>query len=125
MDESDTKTLQLQLFSRVVWSITVLFVWVLCAHDGASAEHHLVLRQSASLVWEDVFDLPQVLRDVQGLALDAAVGLFIVQIHVISDEEDLADLHQLNGDVEGNGNQDLNRGKMVMPTNRWGGGRQI
>lgn len=98
-------------FLWVVWRITILFVWVLCAHDGASAKHHLVLCQSTSLVWEDVFDLPQVLRDVQGLALDAAVGLFIVQIHVISDEEDLADLHQLNGDVEGDGNQDLNGGK--------------
>lgn len=80
---------------------------VLSAHDGAPAEHHLVLRQSASFVREDVLDLPQVLRDVEGLTLDAAVALFIVQVHVISDEENLADLHHLNGDVEGDGNQDL------------------
>lgn len=89
---------------------------VLGAHDGASAKHHLVLCQSPGLVREDVLDLPQVLRDVQGLALDAAVGLLVVQIHVIRDEEDLADLHQLNGDVEGDGNQDLKGGR--------GGGRR-
>lgn len=87
-------------------------MWVLSAHDGASAEHHLVLRQSASFVREDVLDLPQVLRDVEGLTLDAAVALFVVQVHVISDEEDLADLHHLNGDVEGDGNQDLKGKKM-------------
>lgn len=96
---------------RVVRRITVLLVRVLSAHDGASAKHHLVLRQSASFVREDVFNLPQVLRDVQGLALDTAVGLFVVQIQVISDKEYLADLHQLNGDVEGDGNQDLKGGK--------------
>lgn len=30
--------------------ITILFVWVLCAHDGAPAKHHLVLCESAGLV---------------------------------------------------------------------------
>lgn len=84
-------------------------MWVLSAHDGASAKHHLVLGEGASLVREDVFDLSQVLGDVQGLTLHAAVCLLIVQIGVISDEEDLTDLHQLNGHIEGDGNQDLQR----------------
>lgn len=92
-------------------------MWVLGAHDGASAEHHLVLRQSAGLVREDVLDLAQVLRDVQGLALDAAVGLFVVQIDIVRDEEELADLHQLDGDVERDGNQDLEGGEREVLNN--------
>ncbi len=92
-----------------VWRFTILFVRVLGAHDGASAKHHLVLSEGASLVWEDVFNLSQVLGDVQGLALHAAVRLLIVQIDVIGDEEDLTNLHQLNGHVEGDGDQDLQR----------------
>lgn len=99
---------QLILVNKIaVWRITILLVWVLGAHDGASAKHHLVLSEGASLVWEDVFDLSQVLCDVQGLTLDATVCLLIVQINVIRDEEDLTNLHQLNGHVEGDGNQDL------------------
>lgn len=52
-------------------------------------------------------DLSQVLCDVQGLALDARVRLLIVQINVVGDEEDLTNLHQFNGQVEGDGDQDL------------------
>lgn len=79
-------------------------MWVLGAHDGASAEHHLVLCEGASLVREHVFNLPQVLGDVEGLTLHTAVCLLVVQINVISDEEDLTNLHQLDGYVEGDGN---------------------
>lgn len=86
---------------------TVLFVWVLGSHDGASPKHHLVLSQGACFVWEDVFNLPQVLCDVQSLTLYAAVSLLIVQINIISDEENLANLDQLDGYVERDGNQDL------------------
>lgn len=88
---------------------TVLFVWVLCARDGAPAKHHLVLSEGAGLVREDVFNLAQILCDVQSLTLHTAVCLLIVQINVIGDEEDLADLHQLNGHIEGDRNQDLQR----------------
>lgn len=82
-------------------------MWVLIAHDGTSPKHHLVLSKGASLVGEDVFNLTQVLCDLQGLTLQAAVGLLIIQIDIISDEEDLTNLDQLNGNVEGDGNQDL------------------
>lgn len=87
--------------------ITILLVWVLGAHDGASAKHHLVLSEGARLIWEDVLDLSQVLCDVQGLTLDAAVRLLIIQVNIVHDEKDLTNLHQLNGNVEGDGNQDL------------------
>lgn len=86
-------------------------MWVLGAHDGASTKHHLVLCEGAGLVWEDVFNLPQVLRDVQGLTLHSAVCILVVQINVISDEEDLTNLYQLDGHVEGDGNQDLKWGE--------------
>lgn len=79
----------------------------LCAHDGASAEHHLVLREGARLVGEDVVDLPEVLCDVQSSTLHAAVCLLVIQVSVINDKEDLTNLHQLNGQVEGDGYQDL------------------
>ena len=48
---------------------TVLLVRILCSHNGASAKHHLVFGERACLVGEDVLDLPQVLGDVQRLAL--------------------------------------------------------
>lgn len=80
---------------------------VLRAHDGAPAEHHLVLGESAGLVGEDVLDLPEVLGDVQRLALDASVRLLVVEVDVVGDEEDLTDLHQLDGQVKRDGDQDL------------------
>lgn len=88
---------------------TVLLVRVLRAHDGAPAEHHLVLGESAGLVGEDVLDLPQVLGDVERLALDVRVRLLVVEVRIVGDEEDLADLHQLDGQVERDGDHDLDR----------------
>ena len=41
-------------------------VWVALSSDGAAAEDHLILGESAGLVREDVVDLAQVLVDVQG-----------------------------------------------------------
>lgn len=38
---------------------------VALSSDGAAAKDHLVLRESASLVREDIVDLAQVLVDVQ------------------------------------------------------------
>lgn len=80
---------------------------ILAAHDGATPEHHLVLGQRPRLVREDVLDLAQVLRDVEGSTLNGQIGLFIVQVKVVVQEEDLPELHQLNGHVQGNGNQHL------------------
>lgn len=92
MDEYEKLLQLIFLHTNLSRRFTILFVWVLIAHDGASPKHHLVLSKGASLVWEDVFNLTQVLCDIQGLALHAAVGLLIIQIYVISDEEDLANL---------------------------------
>ncbi len=35
---------------KISQCITIFFVWILSAHDGASAKHHLVLSEGASLV---------------------------------------------------------------------------
>lgn len=73
-------------------------------------------------------DLSQVLCDVQGLALDAGVRLLIVQINVVGDEEDLTNLHQLNGQVQGDGDQNLMGGGQEMETqdrNEPGGERMM
>lgn len=80
---------------------------ILAAHDGAAPEHHLVLGQRPRLVREEVLDLSQVLRDVEGPALNGRIGLFIVQVEVVVQEEDLPKLHQLDGHVQGDGDQHL------------------
>lgn len=82
-------------------------VRVLAAHDRATPEHHFVLGERPCLVREDVLDLAQVLRDVEGSALNGHIGLFVVQVKVIVQEEDLPELHQLNGHVQGDGDQHL------------------
>lgn len=86
---------------------TVFLVRILAAHDGAAPEHHLVLSQRPRLVREEVLDLAQVLRDVEGPALNGRIGLFVVQVEVIVQEEDLAELHQLDGHVQGDRDQHL------------------
>lgn len=77
------------------------------AHDGTTPEHHLVLGQRPRLVREDVLDLAQVLSDVEGSTLNGQMGLFIIQVKVIVQEEDLPELHQLDGHVQGDWDQYL------------------
>lgn len=89
--------------------LTVLLVRVLGAHYGAAAEHHFVLSQGPCLVREDVLDLAQVLCDVEGATLHPSVRVLIIQIHILHDEEHLAHLHQLNGEVERDGDHHLGR----------------
>lgn len=88
---------------------TIFLVRILVAHDGATPEHHLVLGQRPRLVREDVLDLTQVLRDVEGPTLNGQIGLFIIQVKVVVQEEDLPELHQLNRHVQGDGDQHLQR----------------
>lgn len=87
--------------------LTVVDVRILHAEDAAAAEHHLVLRQGSRLVGEQVLDLAQVLGDVEGPALDPGVQLLVVQVQVVVDEVDLAQLHKLDGHVERDGDQHL------------------
>lgn len=86
---------------------TIFLVTILSAHDGAAPEHHLVLGQRPRLVGEDVLDLAQVLGDVQGSALNGQIGLLVVEVKVIVQEEYLPQLHQLNGHVQRDRDQHL------------------
>ena len=63
---------------------------------GAAFKLHLVFSQRASLVREDVLNLSQVFRDVEGSALHPFVRLLVVQLQILGDEVDLTQLHQLH-----------------------------
>ncbi|TNN72563.1 hypothetical protein EYF80_017170 [Liparis tanakae] len=56
---------------------------------------------------EEVLDLSEVLRDVQGPTLNPGIQLLVVQRQVIVDEVDLTQLHDLNGHVQRDGDQHL------------------
>ena len=92
----------------LVWQLrTVLMMRVLGSSDGAASEQHAVLGQSSGLVRKDVLDLAQVLRDVQGPALNARVQSLVVEVQVVLDEIDLAQFDDLDGHIEGDGDQHL------------------
>lgn len=94
-------------FTRSI--LTVSIMRVLHPRHGAATEHHLVVRQRARLVRKDVLHLAQILSDIQSPALQVRVRLLVIQIHVLMDEVDLADLHDLNRHEEGDGYQHLER----------------
>lgn len=91
----------------VVLILTIFFMRIFHPIYTAAAEHHLVLCQSSRLIREQILDLTQVLSDVEGPALDPGVQLLVIQGQVVVDEVDLAQLHNLNGHVERNGDQHL------------------
>lgn len=75
-------------------------MWIVDPTNSATLELHFVLRESARLVREDILNLTQVFRDVQGPALHRLVRLLVVQLNVLHDEVHLAKLHQLHGHVQ-------------------------
>ena len=75
--------------------------------DAASLEDHLVLCQGARLVTEHVLHLPQLLGDVERPALHPLLVHLVPHQGVVVNEVDLGDLCQLNGDIEGEGDDDL------------------
>lgn len=80
--------------------LTVILVREFSSHYSTAPEHHFILSQCPRLVREDILDLSQVLCDIKSTALDPRVLLLIIQVQVLSDEEHLANLYQLNGQVE-------------------------
>ena len=64
--------------------------------DCTGLELHLVLGERACLIGEDVVYLSQVLRDVQGAALDTFVHRLVVQLDVAVDEVDLPQFDKLH-----------------------------
>lgn len=100
-------TVKISLSLVILSVLTIFLVRVLNPINTAAAEHHLVLRQSSRLISEEVLDLAQVLRDVQGPTLNPGIQLLVVQRQVIVDEVDLTQLHNLNGHVQRDGDQHL------------------
>lgn len=87
--------------------LTVGVVRVLHARHDAAPEDHPVLGEGAGLVGEDVLDLAQVLGDVERPALQLGARLGVMQLHVLVDEVHLAHLDDLDGHVQGDGDQNL------------------
>lgn len=87
---------------QYIWDpkLTVILMREFSSHYGAAPEHHFILSQRPCLVREDILDLPQVLCDIKSATLDPRVLLLIIQVQVLSDEEHLANLYQLDGQVE-------------------------
>lgn len=81
---------------------------------SAAAKHHLVLRQGACLVREDVLHLAEILCDIKSSALQVRVCLFVVQIHVLMDEVHLADLDDLDRHKKGDGYQHLSEERVLV-----------
>lgn len=93
--------------------LTVGIVRVLHPGHCAAPEHHLVFRQRARLIREDVLHLAQILGDIKRPALQLGVRLLVVQIHVLMDEVHLADLHNFNRHEERDGYQHLGEERKV------------
>ena len=68
--------------------------------DGTPPEHHHVLSQRARLVTEQLLRSPQLLTDVEGAALGTPPWPGVVQVDVLLQQVDVAQLHQLHADVE-------------------------
>ena len=75
--------------------------------DAAPLEDHLVLGEGAGLVAEHVLHLAKLLGDVERPALHPLLVHLVPHQRVVVDQPDLRDLGQLDGDVEGEGDDDL------------------
>lgn len=94
-------------------ALTVFFMAVVKPCHTAPPKHHLILSKGPCLIGKEVLNLPKVLGDVQGSALNGRIHFLIVEIYIALDEIDLAELHDLDGHVERNGDQDLRKRKQL------------
>lgn len=76
--------------------LTVGIMGILHPCHSAAPEHHLIFRQRACLVREDILHLAQILCDIKCSALQVGVCLLVIQIHILMDEVHLADLDNFN-----------------------------
>ncbi len=75
--------------------------------DDGAFEDHLVLSESARFVAKDVFNLTEILGNVEGMHLDTPISHGVVEADVVVHEEDLEELHAFNGYVQGEGDHSL------------------
>lgn len=71
------------------------------------SKNHLIFSEGSCLIREEILDLPKILSDVQSSALNGRIHFLIVEIYITLNKIDLSQLHDFNGHVERNGNQDL------------------
>lgn len=82
---------------------------VVKACHTASPKNHLILSERSCLIRKEVLNLSKVLGDIQGSALNSRIHFLIVEIHITLNKIYLSKLHNFNGNIERNGNQDLKR----------------
>ena len=82
------------------WMSLTWEVRVVHSSYSAALKLHLVFCQRACLVREDVLNLSQVFGDVEGPALHPFVWLLVIQLQILGDEVDLAQLHQLHRHIQ-------------------------
>lgn len=71
------------------------------------SKNHLIFSEGSCLIREEILDLPKILSDVQSSALNGRIHFLIVEIYITLNKIDLSQLHDFNGHVERNRNQDL------------------
>lgn len=71
------------------------------------SKNHLIFSEGSCLIREEILDLPKILSDVQSSALNGRIHFLIIEIYITLNKIDLSQLHDFNGHVERNGNQDL------------------
>ena len=92
-------------------TLTIFFMAVIKACHTTSSKNHLVLSEGSCFIRKEVLNLSKILSDVQGSALNSRTHFLIVEIHIALNKIYLAKLHNFNGNIERNGNQDLRRTK--------------
>lgn len=73
----------------------------------ATPKEHLVFRQRARLVGENMLHLSELFGDIHGTTFAALICLHVEHFDVIMDMIHLQDLAQLDGDVQRQGNHYL------------------
>lgn len=95
-------------------TLTILFMAVIKACHTTSSKNHLILSEGSCLIRKEVLNLSKILGDVQGSALNSRIHFLIVEIHITLNKIYLSKLHNFNGNIERNGNQDLRRTKQFL-----------
>ncbi len=75
--------------------------------DDGAFEDHLVLSESTRFITKDVFNLTEVLGNVEGVHFDTPISHGVIEADIVVHEEDLEELHAFNSYVQGEGYHSL------------------
>jgi hypothetical protein len=93
-------------------TLTIFFMAIIKSCHSAPSKNHLILSEGPCLIRKEVLNLPKILSNVQGSALNSGIRFLIVEVHVTLNEIYLAKLHNFNRHIERNRNQDLKRNNL-------------